>query len=230
VVLREILRWTNGQPFLTQKICALVMQASESSIQGKLLLPPGTEGYWIDQLVQTHLIQDWEVKDNPEHLRTLRDRLIQSPRSIYLLKLYGSILNEKKLFERASMKDYFLEKQQFLGDLSSLTLELILTGLVERHNNYLVIKNRLYQEIFSAEWLRQQQDLIQVMMIRNPEGDRRQKYLTFRKTDLQETTNPIAFPSTKAALQRISGRVIALLVGIATGIAIGLLLSRILRR
>jgi tetrahydromethanopterin S-methyltransferase subunit G len=69
-----------------------------------------------------------------------------------------------------------------------------------------------------------------VMMIRNPEGDRRQKYLTFRTTDLQETTHPIVFPSTKAALQRRAGRVMALLVGIAIGIAIGLLLSRILRR
>ena len=52
VVMREILRWTNGQPFLTQKICSLVRQASESSIQGTLIsLPPGSEGYWVDQLL-----------------------------------------------------------------------------------------------------------------------------------------------------------------------------------
>ncbi|MER3478274.1 MAG: hypothetical protein C4287_19685 [Leptolyngbya sp. ERB_1_2] len=74
-VLREILRWTNGQPFLTQKLCQIVLQASQEGT-GTLYLPPGGESFWIEQLVRSRVLQHWESQDEPEHLRTIRDRLL----------------------------------------------------------------------------------------------------------------------------------------------------------
>ncbi len=235
-VLREILRWTNGQPFLTQKLCTLVSKASESSIQGKLQLPPGTEGYWIDQLVHNHLLKDWEVKDNPEHLRTIRDRLVQSARSPSLLKLYAAMLDSQKPFGMREMLDEPNSENLALSDLNSLTLELVLTGLVERTNQGLVVKNQLYQEIFSAEWLQQQQALIQVIMarrsyrdnLRSAEGNRRK--LSDRRQsepliDLEPTEdtplNPIK-PS-KNAMEGFHKRSVRILIlGLTIGFAIGL--------
>ncbi|MBD2329139.1 AAA-like domain-containing protein [Alkalinema sp. FACHB-956] len=79
-VLKAILYWTAGQPFLTQKLCQLTMQSSQSTIQGTLNLPPGTESFWVEQLVHKHILQDWEAQDYPEHLRTIRDRLLFEPR------------------------------------------------------------------------------------------------------------------------------------------------------
>jgi AAA-like domain len=226
-VLREILRWTNGQPFLTQKLCTLAAQASESSIQGKLLLPPGTEGYWVDQLVQSHLLQDWEMKDNPEHLRTIRDRLVQSPRSPSLLKLYASMLDTTQPFGIQELFDENSEGNLALGDLNGLTLELILTGLVERTKQGLVVKNRLYQEIFSAEWLQQQQALIQVIMARRTDRDRRadrrqSSPILYQEPDvINPQPKPIA--QSRRSFSRGSARVLALgiSVGIVIGIAIG---------
>ena len=61
--------------------------------------------------MQTNLIQDWEVKDNPEHLRTVRDRLVKSPRSASLLALYGAMLDQVQVIDDQTM-----------------TLEFVLTG------------------------------------------------------------------------------------------------------
>ena len=205
VVVREILRWTNGQPFLTQKICSLVSQASESSIQGSLLsLPPGTEGYWVDQLVQTHLIQDWEMKDNPEHLRTVRDRLVKSPRSSSLLELYAAML----------------DRVQGIDD-QAMTLEFMLTGLVERGSTGLVIKNKLYETIFSRAWLEQEQT---ILALRSPTIDRR--LITDRRQDLQPA-NPIEPPppSVKSVPDRFW---LGLGLGLGLGVTIGIVLTRLL--
>ncbi len=235
-VVREILRWTNGQPFLTQKLCTLAAKACESSIQGKLLLPPGTEGYWVDQLVQNHLLQDWEVKDNPEHLRTVRDRLVQSPRSPLLLKLYGSMLDANKPFGMRELLDEPMEGTPALSDLNGLTLELVLTGLVERTSEGLVVKNRLYQKIFSAEWLQQQQTLIQVIMARKTDRDRRSIPDRRHGSSPSYIDEPTVIPSESEEPKRQSGsgfrqsfvRVFAL--GIAIGFAIGFGLAWWLRK
>jgi hypothetical protein len=229
-VLREILRWTNGQPFLTQKLCMLAAKASESSIQGKLLLPPGTEGYWVDQLVKNQLLEDWEGKDNPEHFRTVRDRLVQSSRSSSLLKLYASMLDLEKPFGIQEMLDEPNEVNPALSDLNGLTLELVLTGLVERRNQGLVVKNRLYQEIFSAEWLQQQQTLIEMIMARQFDSDsldssesNRRKLPDRRQMNsviyLEPLENSPAKPQAVKGLGKRSIRI--LILGLTIGFAIG---------
>ena len=67
-VLKEVLAWTNGQPFLTQKICKLARTSSS-------LISAGSEAQWIEDLIRTNIIDDWESQDQPEHLRTIRDRI-----------------------------------------------------------------------------------------------------------------------------------------------------------
>lgn len=71
-VLKAIWDWTGGQPFLTQKLCQLVTQKSQEAQDTQLSLPSGTERAWVDDLVQTHIIEHWESQDHPEHLRTIR--------------------------------------------------------------------------------------------------------------------------------------------------------------
>ncbi|NJN88811.1 MAG: PAS domain S-box protein, partial [Leptolyngbyaceae cyanobacterium SL_7_1] len=64
-VLREVLAWTNGQPFLTQKVCKLIRNANSN-------IPTNQEAAWMEQLVRTQIIENWEFNDEPEHLRTIR--------------------------------------------------------------------------------------------------------------------------------------------------------------
>jgi hypothetical protein len=87
VLLKEILAWTGGQPFLTQKICKLVLMSS-------LPITAGDEGAWVENLVRTQVIKNWEANDEPEHLKTIRDRIIWSQRKGQLLQLYYQILQQ----------------------------------------------------------------------------------------------------------------------------------------
>ena len=85
-VLAAVLSWTNGQPFLTQRLCQLI---AESSFH----LAAGSEQALVTQLVQSRVIEDWEAQDVSVHLKTIRDRVLANEtRSGRLLGLYQRIL------------------------------------------------------------------------------------------------------------------------------------------
>ena len=137
-ILKAILEWTGGQPFLTQKICRHVIELSWSVPSSKIILPPGTESYWIEQLVKTQLIDNWESQDEPEHLRTIRDRLLHHPQTQQILDRYQEILNQDD------------------HDSNTSDTALLLSGLIETRNNQRQAKNRIYQAVFNQSWLTQQ--------------------------------------------------------------------------
>ncbi len=124
-VLKEILSWTSGQPFLTQKICKLIRSASSS-------IPTNKEAEWIENLVRTNVIDNWESQDEPEHLRTIRDRLLKSKQSQHLQEIYRKIL----------------DKGEIAAVDSSEERELLLSGLVVKQKGTLKVQNRIYRSIF----------------------------------------------------------------------------------
>ncbi|MEG3874240.1 AAA-like domain-containing protein [Microcoleus sp. Z1_B5] len=101
-VLKEILDWTGGQPFLTQKLCKLILYHVKSLASASIISDSTdeskTENITINQLliseiVQSHIIDNWESSDEPVHIKTIRDRLLRSPhRASRLLGLYQKIL------------------------------------------------------------------------------------------------------------------------------------------
>jgi len=130
-VLKEVLGWTGGQPFLTQKLCQFV-STSESSI------PVGDEAKWVEELVQERLLDNWEAQDNPEHLRTIRDRILRKgQRSVDLLRLYLQIWQEKEVEADDSLKQ----------------TELRLSGLVVKQYGSLRVYNRIYEAVFDQNWV-----------------------------------------------------------------------------
>ena len=160
VVLREILYWTSGQPFLTQKICALAAQTSRSSLRGQLHLPPGTEAYWVEQLIQNNLLQHWESQDNPEHFRSIRDRLLNSSQTMQLLGLCQTLEDPSSLSPHAVSPVSASPVNVSPISQGELEFELLLTGLVRRTPTGLTMKNRLYRSIFSPQWILQQQTIL----------------------------------------------------------------------
>jgi signal transduction histidine kinase len=130
-VLKEVLAWTGGQPFLSQKLCQIVY-TSESSI------PVRDETEWIEQLVRSHIIQNWESQDNPEHLRTIRDRFLSSEQHIgRLLGLYQQILHQGEVLAAHTPEQ----------------MKLQLSGLVVKQNGNLRVYNRIYQAVFAHSWV-----------------------------------------------------------------------------
>lgn len=65
-LIQSVLDWTGGQPFLTQKVCRLILSATDQ------------EAAWVEALVSSRIIENWEAQDTPEHLKTIRDRLLLS--------------------------------------------------------------------------------------------------------------------------------------------------------
>ncbi|MEC4814895.1 MAG: AAA-like domain-containing protein [Scytonema sp. PMC 1069.18] len=170
-VLREMIFWTQGQPFLTQKLCQLVSQIALKSSTGIIALPAGTEKFWVEELVRSRIIQHWEAQDEPEHLRTIRDRLLSDEQKAgRLLGLYQRILQaeeveistlqKRKCQEVANGNDKLSPASYLLvpTDDSQEQTELLLSGLVEKRNGYLRVKNPIYRNVFNADWVLRQLD------------------------------------------------------------------------
>ena len=138
-LMQAILDWTGGQPFLTQKVCKLMVQSAPNS---QLLIPDSSINGWVKQLVRKRIIENWEVQDEPEHLRTIRNRLLHSgeQRSRKLLALYQQILQDGEV----------------IADDSPEQTELRLTGLVVKCDAKLRIDNRIYKEVFNQQWCEQE--------------------------------------------------------------------------
>jgi WD40 repeat protein len=134
-LLGEILRWSGGQPFLTQKLCRL--SQAELAQQAKPLTA-GQEAAWVDACVQTQIIESWEAQDEPEHLRTIRNRLLANEqRAGRLLGLYQQILQTGGI----------------PADDSPEQIELRLTGLITVEQGWLRVYNPLYGAIFNLAWV-----------------------------------------------------------------------------
>ncbi|MBW4695362.1 MAG: tetratricopeptide repeat protein [Lyngbya sp. HA4199-MV5] len=129
-VLREILSWTGGQPFLTQKLCNLV--------QTEGTIAPGNEATAIEALVRSRLIDNWESHDDPVHLRTIRDRLIR---------------NEQRKGQLLGLYQQILQAGDIPADASQEQIDLRLSGLVVEHQGKLVSYNRIYQSVFNQTWV-----------------------------------------------------------------------------
>lgn len=145
--LKSILYWTEGQPFLTQKLCKLVVDKSLSLHEeqvGNLLLESQK---LINYIVENEIINNWEEQDEPEHLKTIRDRLLYNEqRAARLLGLYQKIL----LFSPSD------NSSGIPVDNSPEQTELMLTGLVEKSGGFFRIKNPIYQQIFNLDWVGKQ--------------------------------------------------------------------------
>lgn len=137
-VLGEVLAWTGGQPFLTQKVCKLII--ANSALNPTPNPSPQARRGNVEELVRSHIIRNWESQDEPEHLRTIRDRLLQNQqRAGRLLGLYQQVLQHGEV----------------VGDDSSEQMELRLSGLVVKQQGKLKVSNRIYATVFNQSWVDQ---------------------------------------------------------------------------
>ncbi|MEM9218403.1 MAG: GAF domain-containing protein [Cyanobacteria bacterium P01_F01_bin.150] len=138
-LLSAILKWTGGQPFLTQKLCQLVVRHCTNSTVCFDAANPQTVVDWVDKLVQTKLINDWETQDEPPHLKTIRDRLLRIEHNPGpMLRMYQQVL----------------EKGMIEADNSADQIALQMAGIVVKQGNGLWVYNNIYASVFNAQWVR----------------------------------------------------------------------------
>ncbi|MCG8365385.1 MAG: AAA-like domain-containing protein, partial [Pseudanabaenales cyanobacterium] len=196
-VLRAVLNWTGGQPFLTQKLCQLVVNSVEakhrtqqSSPQStdqlahasRLRIPPDAEEFWVESVVRSRILAHWESQDEPEHLRTIRDRLQRNQQWLgRLLSIYQQVLlfeqvggdgeageaggkagrdGGEELTPKSKIQSPKSKIQNpkskilpVFADDSREQIELLLSGLVVKDRGRLKVKNRIYREVFNLEWV-----------------------------------------------------------------------------
>ncbi|NEO76152.1 AAA family ATPase [Moorena sp. SIO4G3] len=129
-IIKQVLFWTGGQPFLTQKICNLIVAYQDTIVAGQ-------ETQWVDNFIQETIIDNWEFNDDPQHFKTISDRLLKSSsESTQLLQLYQQLL----------------EQGEVIADASNEHQDLLLTGLVKQEQGKLKVYNPIYQAVFSLDW------------------------------------------------------------------------------
>lgn len=137
LLLAEVLAWTSGQPFMTQRVCRLLLEDASSPV-------PDNEPEWVERLVTNGVIRNWEVLDTPEHLKTIRSRIRgSSVQGRVLLNLYRDVLL----------------KGSITFDDSEAQAELLLTGLVTKEWGRLKVGNVIYASVFNSEFIANELEL-----------------------------------------------------------------------
>ena len=129
--LREVLGWTGGQPFLTQRVCRLVREEMLHNPQ-----------FWgdmsVDEIVQSRIVRVWESQDEQVHFQTIGDRMMADE------SLAGAMLG---MYQRV------LAEGGVGIDGSEEQIALRLTGVVVKWGDRLCVMNRIYEGVFGSEWV-----------------------------------------------------------------------------
>ena len=159
-VLREVLYWTGGQPFLTQKLCKLLLENPQLMPNLPPPAPPcqggekepaapcqgggkdkiNTSKEWVEKVVRLKIVENWETQDVPEHLSTIRDRLFKE---------------NYRIVRRLGLYEQILEQAEIVPDGSAEQMELRLSGLIVKRRERLKISNPIYEAVFNKELIEQ---------------------------------------------------------------------------
>ncbi len=127
-ILRRILYWTRGHPYLTQKLCYAAMEAQvEADAEGA-----------VDRLVEQLFFAPAAQREE-YNLAYVRDYLTQNQEhKRALLQRYRRAHQGKKVVDRPH---------------SRVVTALKLSGvMVAQENQTLRVRNRIYERVFTAEW------------------------------------------------------------------------------
>ncbi len=129
-VLRWVLKWTGGHPYLTQRLCRTLSEEFRSH---------WTEAE-IDQAVKQTFFGKMSEEDN--NLQFVRDMLTK--RALDKLR----VLEDYKEI-RLSKKPVRDEEQ------SPIKAHLKLSGIIKREAGKLLVRNPIYHEVFNGNWIKE---------------------------------------------------------------------------
>ena len=157
-VLQEILTWTGGQPFLTQKLCQLAVEKLETQKSTEEASSNSDRiancKLFIAELVQSRAVENWEFQDEPEHFKTIRDRLLRNPhRTSRLLGIYQQILSD---LNSTSQADSGAGELANFAEDSCEKMELLLSGLIVKSGGKLRVYNPIYASVFNQDWIQKE--------------------------------------------------------------------------
>jgi len=133
-ILRQIILWTGGHPYLTQKTCSAVAEWAKKSWD------TSRAENIVEELVRETFFTE-RGQNTDDNLQFVRDRLLRAPRSLQLLDLY----------ERVRQGDAPVYDDQRDPDRTALKL----SGIVKADDaRALQVRNRIYHQVFNISWIR----------------------------------------------------------------------------
>ncbi|WP_318780295.1 CHASE2 domain-containing protein [Atlanticothrix silvestris] len=139
-VLRWVLKWTGGHPYLTQRLCgALVTNLGDRE---KLAKSPrlNINEKDVDKVVSSTFFGGMSERDN--NLQFVRDMLTKrAPNLFGVLNIYREIISGKHII---------IDEKQ-----SVVKSHLKLSGIVRVENSRLRLRNLIYGTVFNDKWLKQ---------------------------------------------------------------------------
>ena len=134
-MLREVLGWTGGQPFLTQRVCRLMLDPPSPLGKGGHEMEGGHE---VEGVVRERIIRVWESQDEQVHFQTIGDRMMADE------SLAGAMLG---MYQRV------LTDGGVGIDGSAEQIALRLTGAVVKWGDRILVMNRIYEGVFGDDWV-----------------------------------------------------------------------------
>ena len=132
-LLDHIFAWTNGHPYLTQKLCHAATDLTGLANLSGLAPTPD-----IDTLVQ-RLFLDKDAQ-NEDNLQFVRSNIEASADRRRLVQIYQQVYAGKPVGE---------------DERSPLHHRLKLIGLVRTRNAVLQVRNEIYRQVFNLAWIKQ---------------------------------------------------------------------------
>ena len=128
-LLRRVLYWTGGHPYLTQRLCQAVADADPQSQS------PNPQS--VDRLCE-ELFFARRAKERDDNLLFVRERMLRSEVDVAgLLSLYLQAHRGKRVMD---------------DETNPLVSVLRLSGITRVEDGRLQVRNRIYERVFDREW------------------------------------------------------------------------------
>jgi len=127
-IFTRIFHWTNGHPYLTQKLCLAATEAGD--------------GRWTDERVDGLVERLFLAKEARKegNLQFVRSKILYHPQARPLLALYRKVYRGERIAD---------------DERSPVQNQLKLSGLVQAKGGYLSVGNRVYERAFDLAWVRE---------------------------------------------------------------------------
>lgn len=126
-IFNRIYYWTNGHPYLTQKLCLAAVETGN--------------GHWddgqVDALVEKLFLAEEARRET--NLQFVRDSVLASSQLRQLLTLYRQVYQGKEIVEDERSLDQN---------------RLRLVGLLRAEQGVLHVRNQIYRQVFNAAWIK----------------------------------------------------------------------------
>ncbi len=127
-LLKRVFYWTNGHPYLTQRLCKAV---SENGAHGSI--------HDIDESIKRMFFSK-RAQEYDDNLIFVRERLLRSGVDVAaLLNFYSQIRRSRKVAD---------------DDSQPLVSIMRLSGITRAEDGRLRVRNRIYERVFNGDWIK----------------------------------------------------------------------------